>query len=88
MEKCSHVSIDEKIAGIIIFGDKMRSGADLMIKRLGNLGITKTVMLTGDSFENANLIKKQAGITHLEANLLPEQKVNAIKRLRENMILL
>jgi cation transport ATPase len=68
--------------GAIILGDKIRSGINVMIKRLQKLGVKETVMITGDSFENAQVIAKQASITSFESNLLPEQKVLAIKKLK------
>jgi cation transport ATPase len=68
--------------GAIILGDKIRSGIHVMIKRLQKLGVKETVMLTGDSFDNAQVIAKQASITSFESNLLPEQKVLAIKKLK------
>ena len=79
----AYVTIGEKLAGVIVFGDKIRPESNQMIQRLGTLGIKHTVMLTGDNFENAEPIAKQAGITNLEANLLPEQKVIAVKKLKE-----
>jgi P-type E1-E2 ATPase len=40
-------------------------------------------MLTGDSFDYAQVIAKQAAVSHFESSLLPEQKVMAIKKLKE-----
>jgi cation transport ATPase len=74
------VGINNILVGAIIFGDKIRSGISVMMKRLQQLGVKETVMLTGDSFDNARVIARQAGITRFESNLLPEQKVLAIKK--------
>lgn len=74
------VGINNIVVGAIIFGDKIRSGISVMMKRLQHLGVKETVMLTGDSFDNARVIARQAGITRFESNLLPEQKVLAIKK--------
>ncbi|HET7336285.1 MAG TPA: HAD-IC family P-type ATPase, partial [Candidatus Nitrosotalea sp.] len=41
------------------------------------------IMLTGDNLDNARNIAQQAGITDLDANLLPEQKVIAVKKLKQ-----
>jgi cation transport ATPase len=76
------VGINGNPVGAIILGDKIRSGIHVMIKRLQKLGVKETVMLTGDSFDNAQVIAKQASITSFESNLLPEQKVFAIKKLK------
>jgi cation transport ATPase len=76
------IGINGNPVGAIILGDKIRSGIHVMIKRLQKLGVKETVMLTGDSFDNAQVIAKQASITSFESNLLPEQKVFAIKKLK------
>ena len=74
------VGINNILVGAIIFGDKIRSGISVMMKRLQQLEVKETVMLTGDSFDNACVIARQAGVTRFESNLLPEQKVLAIKK--------
>lgn len=77
------ISINKKPAGVILFGDQIRPGITSMIQRLRNLSVIQTVMLTGDSFENAQKIAQQIGITHFESDLLPEQKVVSVNRLKE-----
>jgi cation transport ATPase len=76
------VGINNILVGAIIFGDKIRSGISVMMKRFHQMGVKETVMLTGDSFDNARIIARQAGVTRFESNLLPEQKVLAIKKLK------
>ncbi len=77
------IGIDSLFVGAIVLGDKIRSGVDVMMQRLQKLGVKETVMLTGDSFDSAKVIAKQAAVTNFEFNLLPEQKVLAIKKLKE-----
>ena len=77
------VSVDSMPAGIIVLTDQIRAGAPAMIQRLRELGVEETVMLTGDNMENAKAIAREAGILHVEANLLPGQKVDAIRKLKE-----
>jgi heavy metal translocating P-type ATPase len=77
------VGINNKPAGVIVFGDKIRPGINPMMKHLKELGVKQTIMLTGDDLDNAKSIAQQAGITDLEANLLPEQKVSAVKKLKQ-----
>jgi P-type E1-E2 ATPase len=50
------VTVNEKPAGMISFGDQIRHGISSMIQRLHNLNVKQTVMLTRDSFENAQKI--------------------------------
>ena len=77
------IGINRIIVGAIILGDKIRLGVSVMMQRLQRLGVKETVMLTGDSFDSAQVIAKQAAVTNFEFNLLPEQKVLAIKKLKE-----
>jgi len=84
------VGINNKPAGVIVFGDEIRPDVNLMVKHIKKLGVKKTIMLTGDNLDNAKSIAQQAGITDFEANLLPEQKVLAVKKLKqefENVIM-
>lgn len=77
------VGINGKPAGAIVFGDKIRSGVDKMVKELNLLGVKKTIILTGDSKENAQAIARLTNVSGFESNLLPEQKVATVKRLKE-----
>jgi heavy metal translocating P-type ATPase len=77
------VGINNKPAGVIVFGDEIRPDVNLMVEHIKKLGVKKTIMLTGDNLDNAKSIAQQAGITDLEANLLPEQKVIAVKKLKQ-----
>jgi len=77
------VSINGKLSGILIFSDLIRPSVDSMIHRLSNLGIKYVAMLTGDNLKNANNIAQKAGIPKIHANLLPEQKVDIIKKTKE-----
>jgi len=78
------VGVNNKLSGAIIFGDKIRPDVEVMMKNLKKYGIKNTILLTGDSFVNAKNIAVQAGITSFVAELIPEQKVVEIKKLRQN----
>jgi heavy metal translocating P-type ATPase len=77
------ININGTNAGLIIFSDKIRDGVMDMIKNLKKDKIKKTIMLTGDSLDNARAIANQAAIDNYEYNLLPEDKVNEVKKLKE-----
>ena len=77
------ISVNHKLAGAIVFGDQIRPRVRLMMQSLLNLGVKQTVMLTGDSSDNAQKIAQQTGITHFESDLLPEHKVKSVKKLKE-----
>ncbi len=77
------VNINGINTGLIIFSDKLREGVVEMIKNLKKTQIKKMIMLTGDSLENAKFIASQATIDEYKHNLLPEDKVNEVKKLKE-----
>jgi len=76
------VNINGINTGLIIFSDKIREGVVEMIKNLKKAQIKKMIMLTGDSLENAKFIASQATIDDYKHNLLPEDKVNEVKKLK------
>ena len=65
-------------AGLIVLSDTLRSDAASTVKAIGATG-TKTVLLTGDAPQAAQYMAKNAGISDLKANCLPEDKLTAIK---------
>jgi heavy metal translocating P-type ATPase len=77
------IAIGGKPAGVVVFTDQLRAGVPAMIMRLRELGVEQTVMLTGDNKVNAEIIAREAGIGKVEANLLPAQKVEAVRKLTQ-----
>ncbi|MCS7056201.1 MAG: heavy metal translocating P-type ATPase [Thermoflexales bacterium] len=71
------------ILGVIAIADVVRPSAPGVIRRLHELGIKRTVMLTGDNERVARAVARQTGVDEVYADLLPEDKVAQIKRLRE-----
>jgi len=76
------VAIDRRYAGCITFADRLRHQVPALLQRLTRLGVTDTVMLTGDRQESAEAIAAQAGIATVRANLLPADKVTAVQELK------
>jgi Cd2+/Zn2+-exporting ATPase len=72
---------DVDFLGVIGVADTPRQTARTALQELRRLGIRKTVMLTGDNERVAAAIAQWAGLSGYRANLLPEQKVEAIKSL-------
>lgn len=70
------------ILALIAVADQMRENTNQVIKSLHDLGIQKTIMLTGDNEGTARAIAKEAGVTDVKAELLPQDKLNYIKELR------
>lgn len=77
------VNINGTNAGIIKFTDKIRDGVVSMIQNLRKEGIKETILLTGDSLDNAKSIANQTGVDNYKYDLLPEDKVNEVKKLKE-----
>ncbi|MGE5635246.1 MAG: heavy metal translocating P-type ATPase [Deltaproteobacteria bacterium] len=77
------VNINNTPVGIIVFGDIIRAGVKSMIEHFRRIGVKETKILSGDSYENSQLIAQEVGVNSFEANLLPEHKVNSVKKLRE-----
>lgn len=77
------VAIDGKLAGIIAVADTIKPDSVQAISRLKELGL-QPVMLTGDNERTAAAIASEAGIERVLANVLPDQKVDEIKRLQQN----
>jgi P-type E1-E2 ATPase len=78
------VGLDGKLAGTIEFADRLRHQVPSLMQRLAVLGVTETVMLTGDRESSAEVIAAQAGIRSVRANLLPEDKVSAVRDLKQH----
>jgi len=76
------VAIDGVPAGMILFADQLRPGARGLTDRLRVLGVQRLVMLTGDRRQNAEVIAEIAGLDDVEADLLPQDKVTSIQRLK------
>lgn len=72
----------EKLLGAVTLSDTLRDTSADMIEKLRKIG-TKAVLLTGDHKQTAEYFARQAGITEVHAELLPEQKVSAITALQK-----
>ncbi len=77
------VAKDDNLLGIIAVADTLRPEAKNTIKRLKRLGVEHIIMLTGDNQQTAEYIARELGIDEIYAELLPEDKVDAIKRLQK-----
>lgn len=73
---------DKEVLSLIAVADEIRESAKSVIRKLHQIGIEKTVMLTGDNHRTANAIGEEAGVSDIKADLLPEDKLNVIKELR------
>lgn len=78
-----YAAIDGKGAAVIAVADPIKDSARAAIDALHDLGL-KTAMITGDNAATAQVIAKELGIDHVEAEVLPEGKVAALEALMTN----
>ena len=76
------VAAGERAAGIVAVADTIKEGSNAAIAALHELGI-HTVMITGDNERTARHVAKQVGIDEVLAGVLPEGKVDALRKLQE-----
>jgi heavy metal translocating P-type ATPase len=67
--------------GVITFGDRLRADLPPFFQRLTRLGLTRTVLLSGDHVENVRPVAEALGISEAQGDLLPDGKVAAVKAL-------
>ena len=73
---------EEEFLGDIVFADVIKSDSKEAISDLYDLGVKKTVMLTGDKAEIAADIAKKAGINEYYSKLLPDEKVDKVRKIK------
>jgi cation transport ATPase len=76
------VGVDGAISGQILLADSLRPEAQGIVKKLKDQGIDRVVMLTGDNQQAAQAVAQALGIDEVFAELLPEQKLTAIRQLQ------
>lgn len=76
-----HVAIDGEYAGHIVIKDKVRDDSAEAIRDLKSIGVSRTVMLTGDREEVGKEVAQQLGIDEYHAGLLPADKVAYVDQL-------
>lgn len=79
------VSIDNQFAGYITLMDEMRPETPDTIAKLKRQGAQDIIMLTGDHKAVAERVGNKAGITDIRADLLPSEKIKAIKEVPKNL---
>lgn len=77
---CDWVVKNGKILGCIVFKDMPREDAAQVISQLKSAGIKRICLLTGDRFSTAEKIRGEVGIDEMQCELLPEQKLDYVKK--------
>ncbi len=78
-----YVAVDGVYAGYIVIADKVKPTAAATVDKLKRLGVSKVTMLTGDRADVARDMAEKLGITDLHAELLPIDKVEWVREMRE-----
>lgn len=76
------VAKNKQALGIIGIADKLKPETAEAIRKLHEMGL-KTAMITGDNARTAKAIAREAGIDHVSAGVLPDQKVQEVERLQQ-----
>lgn len=77
----AYVAADDAALGSIRYADRIREGLKPFLARLTALGVGRTVLLSGDHEANVAPIAQEIGITEARGDLLPEDKVDAVRAL-------
>ena len=78
------VSVDNKYAGYITIADKIKEDAKVAIQNMKALGVTKTIMLSGDKNTITQKVAKEVNVDEAFGELLPEGKVEKVEFLKQN----
>ncbi len=78
-ETVIHVAVDGRYAGHIVIADKVKDDSKETILKLKEIGVKKTVMLTGDKEETAKAVANELGLDEYKAGLLPGDKVSCLQ---------
>ena len=76
-----YVAVDGRFAGCILISDLLKPHAKEAIAALKNAGVTRTVMLTGDTKRVADAVAAELGIHEVCSELLPADKVSRVEEL-------
>lgn len=73
------ITIDDKLQGVILQSDGLKQGAAVLIRNLVQMGI-RPIMVTGDRQAVAESIGRELGLEEVEAEVLPEQKLDIVRK--------
>lgn len=75
------VAVECEVAGVVIYADRVRAEARDALSQLAELGLERSIVLSGDRGEAVAAFAREAGVTEARGDLLPEGKVSAISEL-------
>ena len=80
----AYVAVEGKLVGLIEYDDQVRPGMKELVKRLRAAGVIHVMLLSGDRAENARAVAAAVGIDEYKGDMLPQDKVEIVKRLVDN----
>lgn len=78
------VGTKEQVLACLAIADEVRESSKEVVKKLHELGIQKTIMLTGDNKRAAEAIGTHVGVSEVKAELMPDEKLSYVKQLKRN----
>jgi Cd2+/Zn2+-exporting ATPase len=78
-----HLALDGKYQGYLVVSDVVKDDSSLAVKKLKKLGVRTVSMLTGDRYGVASSVSSSLGLDSFKAELLPHQKVDQVRSLKE-----
>ena len=79
---CLYLAVDGNLAALISYADQIRPESQSIIRRLNDLGIKNTIMLTGDNSTVARAVSEKLSISRYIADMLPADKADVVKDLQ------
>jgi len=87
-ELAIYVGVAGEFVGALVMSDPIRREARRTLTELAAMGVTRTVMLTGDALATAEHIADEAGLTDVRAECLPPDKVEAVRSLPRRPVMM
>lgn len=87
-EMAVYVAVDGDFAGTLVMSDAVRPNAASVLEQLRALGVEETLMLTGDARETAAHIAAEVGLTRVQAECLPADKVQTVRSLPQRPVMM
>ena len=82
-EGAIYIAVNEELAGCITLKEEIRENNQNLVQSFKNMNISRLVMLTGDNDKSASKVAKKVGIGEVYSELLPQDKVEKVKKLKE-----
>jgi P-type E1-E2 ATPase len=77
----AYVTVDSRLAGIVEYNDAVRHDVALLLREMQQMGVSRTLLLSGDQSTNVTAVAQQLGINEVAGDLLPDQKVRVVQDL-------